>query len=839
MSVTQSYPDVFPQPKAYPTQRPSTNSRYKATFRQNYFTAGDEEQFTTHLIKNPIQRQVEQLADIPEKFKGNSAESLMNTFRYMFYKFKKGILIQIRNGKVARFLPFSNAHYVNEWSSLVGHLPDELKESSTVLPIHRWYANNYLVRYESPQNEGDTGHAAIKNMFDDLCLERRIPDVDLFINRRDFPLLKKDGTEPYEEIFGPGRQLLSHSYPSYVPILSMVEDEEFADIPIPTPEDWARICAESLPPKYFMATKRTLDPFSDDAELNWDRKIGKAVFRGSATGKGIGDNNLRVKLCSLSDVEARIDAQICGGGHRYYIEKGSLVKQHSERAFNFLSRRQQSCFKYIINVSGHVRAHRLSAEFSYGSVILIVGGRYKLWFEKSIKEWVHYVPVKEDLSDLIQQIDWCEANDTECRKIALAARQFYEKYLSREAVLDYLETLTCNLSGHAVCGLIAKESYQPKLPLCTNMPVLTETRCLFNITNRAPETLSEHHSIVGRACVNSILKQIPGFAYTFFENRMEKLSRGNKFSDYLRGREFIFADWLGILKTISLALHVAQQTSRLTLHNLFPNNVFIYEETAIVSFDYLVDGNQIIRCSSQRIPILFNYSQSYAAAGGSVFQKCGGFEPFKDCLTILMSSSRELVKYQWLSRGEQTVLIDLFNNLFMDENTFTPISSFGQLEYFLKQHASDAALAFYPKTSILYKSPLDLYNKIENCSIGWKFEKVPYLENRHFGKIMHLARAPDVEKNPLLGRASLQQLWSIVVDKNRFPKEAPKLDFSSYYAPLLKYSREQVCRPIVKNYPELRQLIEQMIADGGRYKLSDDEKEEAQKLIITLLKNDE
>ena len=41
----------------------------------------------------------------------------------------------------------------------------------------------------------------IKNMFDELCEKREIPDVDLFINPKDFPILKKDLTEPFNHVF--------------------------------------------------------------------------------------------------------------------------------------------------------------------------------------------------------------------------------------------------------------------------------------------------------------------------------------------------------------------------------------------------------------------------------------------------------------------------------------------------------------------------------------------------------------------------------------------------------------------------------------------------------------
>ena len=104
-----------------------------------------------------------------------------------------------------------------------------------------------------------------------------------------------------------------------------------------------------------------------------------------------------------------------------------------------ISRQQQSRYKYIINVNGHVRAFRLSYELGMGSVILTAKTHYYLWFEHILKPYEHYVPIKEDISDLISQLEWCETNQEKCEKIAENARNFYEKYLCREGILDYLQ----------------------------------------------------------------------------------------------------------------------------------------------------------------------------------------------------------------------------------------------------------------------------------------------------------------------------------------------------------------------------------------------------------------
>ena len=104
-----------------------TNPRYK-NFNQTHFTAGDEEQFIEY--KNEINGTEENTnEDITDnlfyhldQFKiwngyyDLETSSVLNTFRYIFNKFKKGIFVKILNNELKVFLPFSNANFINEWS---------------------------------------------------------------------------------------------------------------------------------------------------------------------------------------------------------------------------------------------------------------------------------------------------------------------------------------------------------------------------------------------------------------------------------------------------------------------------------------------------------------------------------------------------------------------------------------------------------------------------------------------------------------------------------------------------------------------------------------------------
>ena len=103
-------------------QRQQTNPRYK-NFCQTHFTAGDEEQFEEYKFsKNNFEFcssvcESEEIIDkIWDKYCNIDGSSVNNTFKYMFYKFKKGIFVKIVNNKLKVFLPFSNSNFVNEWS---------------------------------------------------------------------------------------------------------------------------------------------------------------------------------------------------------------------------------------------------------------------------------------------------------------------------------------------------------------------------------------------------------------------------------------------------------------------------------------------------------------------------------------------------------------------------------------------------------------------------------------------------------------------------------------------------------------------------------------------------
>jgi hypothetical protein len=468
-------------------KRTQTNPKFKI-FDQYYFTAGDNSDLNkyallpTRYVYSEELQEKKKIKKISDKnyfklYKNIDYISINNTFNYLFNKFKKGIYVIIKNNKLFLYLPFSNANYKNNWVKqtyfnleekrlLETHnyksikkildkniiefqkkYPEQFKYGRKIdFDREKWYSNNCHFRNLFPRYEGELNTNIYKNLLETLVKERVIPDVEFFINDRDFPLLKKDFTEPYNHLYDNDSIKIEekYQYDKMAPIFSKSITNEFADMLIPTNDDWLKACNH-----YFLddCSNKLHNNEWSKINMNWSTKKSICIFRGSATGCGITiDNNMRLKAADLSmQYPDILDAAITDWNARpkKYMNKPIEIINTSKFNFKLADKKitniEKSNYKYILNIDGFVSAFRLSSELSMNSVILIVKSEYKLWFSDLLIEYKHYVPIKSDLSNLIEQIKWCISNDKECKKIAQNSVDFYNKYLTKDAILDYMQ----------------------------------------------------------------------------------------------------------------------------------------------------------------------------------------------------------------------------------------------------------------------------------------------------------------------------------------------------------------------------------------------------------------
>mgnify|MGYP003865582359 CR=1 FL=1 len=365
----------------------------------------------------------------------------------------------------------------------------------------QWWANGNILcnevqkdRNGAPnQHWGDHFLAPLRDMLAEACRQRDMPDCEFFLNKRDYPQLKlnpergvpvepygflydKDDRDPDQDVEVASEHCFGDTY---APIVSFyaASPDRFTDLPWPSSEDWEAACGNVFPTTFMhrrnpreqvqiQGTPRDLfaDSNFSKFERAWDDdRVSTAFFRGTASGGGTTiETNQRLKLAQLSQSwkehpikggnEPYLDAALTGWNLRDKKIAGSPMTFLRPPQFEFTAGRQhytpiyeQSKYKYLVYVDGHCAASRYGFLLRLGSVILKVESRQvadRLWYFPLLQPGVDHVPIKADLSDLEEKIGWCREHDNECRIIAENAKHFYDKYVARAALLDYVQ-MTC------------------------------------------------------------------------------------------------------------------------------------------------------------------------------------------------------------------------------------------------------------------------------------------------------------------------------------------------------------------------------------------------------------
>ncbi len=87
----------------------------------------------------------------------------------------------------------------------------------------------------------------------------------------------------------------------------------------------------------------------------------------------------------------------------------------------------------LIDIEGNGFSGRLKHLMWSHRPLLLVDRPHKEFFFEFMQPYIHYIPVKRDLSDLVEKTEWCLQNYNEAQKIAENAYKFAKKYLTREA----------------------------------------------------------------------------------------------------------------------------------------------------------------------------------------------------------------------------------------------------------------------------------------------------------------------------------------------------------------------------------------------------------------------
>lgn len=665
-----------------------SNTRY-STYNQLIFTAGDEEQFFTHINdistdyieQINIKDQTTQLIpeNIPSIYRNPTDMTLIHTFRYMFHKFKKGIFVQIKDNRLHTFLPFSKYMYLNDWGHIINmdNFIDICKQCCQIENRHfnikhietnpvYWYANDAIFRYERPLRENESGIKELRDMFETLCAKRTISDAYFFVNKRDHPLLRYDYCEPYTTIY-PNTTIRTHLHSTYTPIFSMCSTDEYADIMIPTWDDWVHKDIEC--------------PQIQNSDIEFDAKVPKVVFRGATTGYSV-DRNDRVRFSLLSleypdildigIVKWNARPRLSRDGNKLHIKTFDPSLKYLLPLVPFLTDKEQSRYKYILHLAGHTQAYRLRRELGYGSVILMVESPYKLWYSDYLKPYVHYVPVTYD--DILDKYRWCEENQYTCKEIVQNALRLYEE-LNESKMLDVLQDKV-----NLVSSLCVSMS-QCRLDDVEEMLVTSKHKHKCNVSTKSLDVVYSNKNTTmyldrtGGIMYKETRDRFQQYHEVFVYNnlKLEGFRRvrgincdglsmceyvyGSTLKEYIESDKFNMNVYISILAQTCVILHNAYTTFKFTHYDMMPWNVIV--STKYTNKTYRIDRKHYT-FSGCLVPTIIDLGKStiYVDAKKHPFIHYHVPIEIHDFLVLLMSSL-DIILQRQLSQSDMRAIFTL------------------------------------------------------------------------------------------------------------------------------------------------------------------------------------
>ena len=178
----------------------------------------------------------------------------------------------------------------------------------------------------------------------------------------------------------------------------------------------------------------------------WSMRKPIAFWRGTTTGVRIEEAWQalpRLNLCALANQETTsslFDVGVSSFAQVSKKEKNEIIASGYLRAYRPMSISNQ--YQYQIDIDGNTNAWAaLFQKLLSGSVVLKVAspGNFRQWYYDQLIPWKNFVPVRSDMSDLVEKIQWLLTHDDEAREIGingakLAYQLTYEQELDRALV---------------------------------------------------------------------------------------------------------------------------------------------------------------------------------------------------------------------------------------------------------------------------------------------------------------------------------------------------------------------------------------------------------------------
>ena len=171
----------------------------------------------------------------------------------------------------------------------------------------------------------------------------------------------------------------------------------------------------------------------DPLPIPWEDRRQSLVWRGSSTGLNgqtlsMLDNLSRYRMCKFAALlGTRADVGLTDLVQAANPQEEELIRERVSREGllrPFMPMAEMAEHRFILDIDGNANSWNFMQKLRLGCCVLRVESEWRQWFSDRLIAWEHYVPVAQDLSDLLERAEWCFANPGECSAIAERGRQF-------------------------------------------------------------------------------------------------------------------------------------------------------------------------------------------------------------------------------------------------------------------------------------------------------------------------------------------------------------------------------------------------------------------------------
>lgn len=200
---------------------------------------------------------------------------------------------------------------------------------------------------------------------------------------------------------------------------------------------------------------------------NWQDRKDKVFWRGSTTGVTEGCSDIislqfRLKNCITLPFDRHMFLTLprytlCQEGKKladfsdigFYNVVQAINEEENQAIKDLLtaqnifadkvSLQHHGLYRYIVQIGGNASSWGLLGKLRLGCCIFYVKGEWETWFDQYIQPWEHYIPIREDLSDFVEKVNWARSHEKEAETIARNAQKLglsikFEDEMNKAAV---------------------------------------------------------------------------------------------------------------------------------------------------------------------------------------------------------------------------------------------------------------------------------------------------------------------------------------------------------------------------------------------------------------------